>query len=172
MYPTEHNVLLCCCAETAKEKLSERLSSRDVAVTKPQAEHTRWGCSWLAHARAWLLDALPASEQQLRLGLQFSACFLAVMFLQIIDDSHTALTGQPVWAVSDAAFQAALSAPAGAACTVGTPHALMKTALCPHRIPKCLPVRLDACRPAGLSACLPAHSPAHPAARLPSRLPA
>ena len=80
-----------------KTELLQRLSRRNIVVPEPQPQPSRW--AWLARARR-LLAALPASEQQLRLGLQFTVCFLAVMFLQIADASYNALRGRPIWAVS------------------------------------------------------------------------
>ena len=82
-----------------KRELLQRLSRRNIAVAEPQAQLSRWRWGWLARARR-LLAVLPASEQQLRLGLQFTVCFLAVMFLQIVDASYEALRGRPIWAVS------------------------------------------------------------------------
>lgn len=91
------------CAATHKEQLLARLSQRSVfaagaAAGRPEPRRP----PWLARSRTWLVAALPATEQQLRIALQFLLCFLAVMFLQIVDASYAALQTRVTWAVSTA----------------------------------------------------------------------
>lgn len=100
----------CSCAQGAA-------AGSPVAALHVHSRHSRLPpeqhrLPWLARGRAWLVAALPATEQQLRIALQFLLCFLAVMFLQIVDASYTALRTRVTWAVSTA----------GAAGTVGSIH--------------------------------------------------
>ena len=94
-------------AADQKRELLARLSQRTITAAKPHpARQHPAGVAWLRRGWRWLLRVAPASEQQLRLALQFTACFLAVMFLQIAAESYTALAGRPVWAVRSAALPA------------------------------------------------------------------
>ena len=85
-------------AAAHKDQLPARLSQR--TVFQPDAAAHPPEQRWLARGRAWLVAVLLASEQQLRIALQFLLCFLAVMFLEIADASYTALKGRVTWAVS------------------------------------------------------------------------
>lgn len=95
-------------AAAHKQPLLSRLSQRTVFHPGAAAPERRQG--WLARSRARLVAALPASEQQLRIALQFLLCFLGVMFLQIVDGSYTALKGRVSWAVSGVRMPACLHA--------------------------------------------------------------
>ncbi len=113
-------------AAAHKEQLLARLSQRSVftagtagtsgaagaAGTPPERQRL----PWLARSRAWLVSALPATEQQLRIALQFLLCFLAVMFLQIVDASYTALRTRVTWAVSTACAAGTVGSIHGCAC--------------------------------------------------------
>jgi hypothetical protein len=80
-----------------------RLSRRDITPARQQGSIQGRPClAGLRRGWAHVLEVLPASEEQLRLGLQFSVCYLAVMFLQIVPSASSALQGRPVWAVRPA----------------------------------------------------------------------
>lgn len=85
------------CADPQKEQLLARLSQRSVATLAQQRPAPQRPPGRLAALRVRAVAAAPASEEQLRLGLQFLVCFWAVMFLQIGDASYNALKGRWAW---------------------------------------------------------------------------